>query len=670
MLTHGSLFSGYLGLDMAARMVLGELDTRWVSDIKPASVALLSHRHPGLPNFGDLMAAFPAVGPLPRATADIEPVDVLTASWPCFADATTVLTARGAVAIPEVKVGDLVLTHRNRWRRVLHVGSRSAPIQLVRAQGAPPVRTTAEHPFYVRTHRQHTNGTTGQAVEAWSEPQWRSAADLAGWRTAIPADIEPLPEPAWPLTPWLVGRWVADGWVDLSARRLRFAIGDDKAEKFRAELARAGVVAVEDRAPGCVRFTIGRTDAGSWLVENFGRYAAGKTLPGWLLTSGHRAEWLDGYLAGDGFERDGASWAVTVSRPLAVGLAVLGATLGLAPQVKLTSPPATRQIEGRTVTQRPWYRVGLRRQVARRYIRWQDGAAWGAVKSSTSTGEVERVWNLHVEEDNSYTADGLVVHNCQPHSAAGRRLGEVDPRALWPNVARVIGELRPRLFLGENVDRITTSGELRRVVDTFAALGYVGTWRCVTAAAAGAPHLRPRCFVVAVDGERHDAVAGAVGDEAPFRLSADALVPTPTARDGRRGAGWGDLPGRPLSETVHRFAGTFGQPAHLVDWLEYTPAVRRWESVLGRPAPAPLVPAVRAPHGPVLSPAFCEWLMGLPEGWVTDVTGLARDRSGDRVAQVDLLGDGVCPQQGAAAYGPMIDHLLGIGPVGELGVSA
>ncbi|HEX8870834.1 MAG TPA: DNA cytosine methyltransferase, partial [Lentzea sp.] len=54
-----------------------------------------------------------------------------------------------------------------------------------------------------------------------------------------------------------------------------------------------------------------------------------------------------------------------------------------------------------------------------------------------------------------------------------------------------------------------------------------------------------------------------------------------------------------------------------MDWAGYTPAIRRWEHLLGRPAP---YPTQSGQHGrPVLAPAFVEHLMGLPRGWITDL---------------------------------------------------
>jgi DNA (cytosine-5)-methyltransferase 1 len=88
----GSLFTGYGGLDMAARALFPDATTAWVCDIKPAAVALLEHRFPGAPNLGDVTAAFPVMpdnlfpadpDDYPPVTAEVEPVDVLTFGWPC-----------------------------------------------------------------------------------------------------------------------------------------------------------------------------------------------------------------------------------------------------------------------------------------------------------------------------------------------------------------------------------------------------------------------------------------------------------------------------------------------------------------------------------------------------------------------------------------------------------
>ena len=85
---------------------------------------------------------------------------------------------------------------------------------------------------------------------------------------------------------------------------------------------------------------------------------------------------------------------------------------------------------------------------------------------------------------------------CQPFSAAGSRLGWDDPRALWPQAARVVRKVRPLLIVLENVPGLLGRG-LDRVLGDLAALGYDAEWDCITAGALGAPHERDRLFIIA-----------------------------------------------------------------------------------------------------------------------------------------------------------------------------
>lgn len=254
---------------------------------------------------------------------------------------------------------------------------------------------------------------------------------------------------------------------------------------------------------------------------------------------------------------------------------------------------------------------------------------------------------------------------CGPHSAAGKRLGEDDPRELWPEFRRAIKETRPAIWFGENVARITSSGELRRVVQDLADLGYVGAWRVLSAAdSAGACHERKRCFVVAVDPAAHAASSGLQawgspeprpGQPSPPRRSGPShrgcraltLLPTPKATDGEKGG-----PGM-RGRKGDLFLPSAVQPAN---FDRYSEAVRRHEQVLGRLAPAPNQPSRIST--PQLSARFVEWMMMLPEGHVTDVPNLVDSpRKSERNAMLSLLGDGVVPAQGAAAFRFLLDHL-------------
>ena len=130
---------------------------------------------------------------------------------------------------------------------------------------------------------------------------------------------------------------------------------------------------------------------------------------------------------------------------------------------------------------------------------------------------------------------------------------------------------------------------------------------------------------------------GAHGDGGMDLRTSVALLPTPmvgSTSPAAHGQISGDYRAR-MAEALNR-------------WGDYAPAIARWETVLGRPAPDPTEPGAKG--NPRLSAAFVEWLMGLPEGHVTaPEIGLTRNQA------LKALGNGVVPQQAAAATRAFLD---------------
>lgn len=87
---------------------------------------------------------------------------------------------------------------------------------------------------------------------------------------------------------------------------------------------------------------------------------------------------------------------------------------------------------------------------------------------------------------------------CQPFSVAGKQRGKEDERFLWPEMCRVIRELRPHCVVGENVPGIIKIAA-RQVVEDLERAGYHVVVLQFEAAAVGAWHRRARCFFVGID---------------------------------------------------------------------------------------------------------------------------------------------------------------------------
>jgi DNA (cytosine-5)-methyltransferase 1 len=97
---------------------------------------------------------------------------------------------------------------------------------------------------------------------------------------------------------------------------------------------------------------------------------------------------------------------------------------------------------------------------------------------------------------------------CQDISVAGKGAGMDGARSgLWSEYARIIGEVRPRYVIVENVAALLGRG-LERVLGDLAALGYDAEWHCIPASAVGAPHRRDRLWIVAYPHQFHDDVGG------------------------------------------------------------------------------------------------------------------------------------------------------------------
>ena len=108
---------------------------------------------------------------------------------------------------------------------------------------------------------------------------------------------------------------------------------------------------------------------------------------------------------------------------------------------------------------------------------------------------------------------------CQPFSTAGERRGAEDDRHLWPEMRRLVEELRPAWVLGENVAGHVSLG-LDQVLSDLGSLGYATRAFVIPACAVNAWHKRDRVWVIA-----NAMCSGQSGQGRPL----DTRNPTPDA---------------------------------------------------------------------------------------------------------------------------------------------
>lgn len=117
--------------------------------------------------------------------SNIPRADVWGFGAPCFVAGTLITTQRGQIPIEEVKVGDMVLTHKSRWQRVEETMNHKATgIYTIQVQGSPKTEVTGNHRFYVRYC--HTDGN-------WTKPEWKEVQHFIGNEYVIIPNIDNQP---------------------------------------------------------------------------------------------------------------------------------------------------------------------------------------------------------------------------------------------------------------------------------------------------------------------------------------------------------------------------------------------------------------------------------------------------------------------------------------------
>ena len=103
---------------------------------------------------------------------------------------------------------------------------------------------------------------------------------------------------------------------------------------------------------------------------------------------------------------------------------------------------------------------------------------------------------------NGHTEVDIITggYPCQPFSIAGRQKGEQDPRHVWPEMFRLVKELRPTWVIGENVSGHIKLG-LDTVLENLESEGYAARAFSISASSIGANHQRERVWIIAHSNE-------------------------------------------------------------------------------------------------------------------------------------------------------------------------
>ena len=495
-MTYATVCSGIECMSVACRGL--PLRPVFFSEIEPFPCAVLKAHYQDVPNLGDMSKIQVSSGGLhitngkENITLD-KPLDILAGGTPCFAAGTMVLTPKGYVPIETLKVGDEVVTHRGRLRKILRVGSKIAETAEARIVSRPPMRCTLDHKFWsaTKTHHNHDNHLVIDDCGFLEVEK-----NISGYVAQQRAYDIPMPDdfPVGGVTSVetvieLAGWYCGDGCIrSYKDRKNRVVVLCVNADKMAVLLERLGekihICQGNPDANGVFKAQICSTSLAMWLERHFGKLAHCKTVPAWLIAAPQnvRDAFIRGYLATDGCTLpNGTVSFTTVSKSLAYGVADILRDAC----VFYNDVPSRCVIQGREVNQRPFYIV-RKNLHANRFHKHGD---WAFVRvKSLANRRTEKVYQIEVEEDHSYVSNGIVSKNCQDVSVAGKRAGMSEGSGTRSSLAfdfvRLARELRPRWVLWENVAGSIDSKnapDFLRFVGALGDCGYTIAWRVLDA---------------------------------------------------------------------------------------------------------------------------------------------------------------------------------------------
>lgn len=544
----------------------------WFSEIDDFPSAVLAHHFPDVPNLGDMTTIAERI-----RSGEVEAPELLVGGTPCFTAGHLVLTKEGYKPIEDIKVGDWVMTHKGRLRRVLRIGSKLAEVGELSMVGRSPIVCTPNHPFLVLYYKkkQKYDRTLKKRiyVETCTNPYFEYAENCKNLQYTSRLDYDneiiTLPKTKHLITDenimYVIGLFLGDGYIvkkNDSVRGIRLTLNPEKIKKIKEQTGVNFTISKDNR------ITIYSQELGNFILKHFGEYSNQKYIPTWVYSHPYRSFLLDGYLDTDGTFPSVGHWqAHTISSKLAHGIADLAQTLGFNSSVIKYPARYTTGLKSASNFS-DFYIINTFKRDYSRCYRIRHNFLCRRIKDYKLLNKNEKVYNLEVDEDNTYIVNGIITHNCQAFSLSGLRRSLNDERGNltleYFKLLDTIDEQRaklgqlPAISVWENVSGVLSTHDnafgcfLSGLVGLdfpvnppdgrkFPKSGYlVGpkrscAWRLLNSEYFGSAQSRPRIYVVASAREGFDPrkvlfeLSGVRGNHKPSRKKGKTASTTPTA---------------------------------------------------------------------------------------------------------------------------------------------
>lgn len=414
-----------------------QVDSYDAYEIDKYAIQSATHNFPEIVEHGDVFNA---------DFTEYKDIDFLMGGSPCVPAGSKIKTDKGYKAIEDIEIGDMVLTHKNRYRPVSRLYERqSSHIYHIKFNGGDTLDITGNHPVYtyrdnefmfVRTDELTINDYVCININQ-QQKQLEYSDDIL----------------------WLLGRTLADGYYCKAKHCITIAVGKKKVEDFESHLNNIHYYTAHNDRPA-VEYVIKNADLTELYSYFCNKKALDKFVPNAILDLpiSQLKVVYNGYISGDGFIRKDKPNTVmwnSSSHDLTLSLGLVTAKLfGKYPTISVRKGEFKKLPSGYCQTN---VNYNSQISVTTKYnpdVKIVEDKLLIRIKSLSKEAVDIKVYNIETAQDHSYTVNNVIVHNCTYWSIAQKNNRETEASGigweLFSQYVKALREVKPKYFIYEN----------------------------------------------------------------------------------------------------------------------------------------------------------------------------------------------------------------------------
>lgn len=426
-----SLFDGLSGLQIASERLGINYENYYASEIDEHAMSVTSLHYPNTKHLGSILN-------WENWDIDWSTIDIVSGGFPCFTGETLITTDKGLIPIKEIQKGDLVLTHNLQFKSVvLKMIKLAQEYNKIDFHGCNQINATDEHPFYVKE-------ITNRKV---SEPHWVEAKDLNENHYVAIAINPTKNKPLFVNENYdflkIIAMFIYNGYINKDEVII---LTDEKNYQTLDSFLKTHHINYSKNIDK-LNHTYIIKDA--FLLNFFPLFIKGeeKFIPEFI------------------FNYDESIIKIFLEHYIKIQNKSIKERVNLYSRDRLFINQLQQLIQKTYKVHAYIFEAKVGNMIffnlefkSNEFEQsFYDGKyIWVRFKSKEKVIEETPVYNIEVEDDNSYVVHGMIVHNCQAWSVAGKQLGDKDERGMlfWTmlDVMKKAKEHNPNVhFLIENV---------------------------------------------------------------------------------------------------------------------------------------------------------------------------------------------------------------------------